>query len=79
MTITPAEFDCWMRDIFSLPTDLPASVAVGVSGGGDSMALLLLMIQWVAAHAPRIQIHALTVDTACAPNPEPKPNKLPSG
>lgn len=37
-----------------------ASIAVAVSGGADSMALALLLIQWSRAH--NVTLHALTVD-----------------
>lgn len=45
--------------------DRPGRVAVGVSGGPDSMALLHLLAQWSAAR--NIALHAFTVDHALRP------------
>ncbi len=45
---------------------LPNSVACGLSGGPDSMALCWLLSQWGTAR--RVYIHALTVDHGLRPN-----------
>lgn len=44
----------------------PAPLAVGLSGGGDSLALLLIVRAWAAAHGRRIIV--LTVDHGLNPD-----------
>lgn len=43
------------------------AVAVGVSGGGDSMALLHMVSQWAMQQGRQMTVHALTVDHGLRP------------
>jgi tRNA(Ile)-lysidine synthase len=60
--ISLTEFTDLMR--FSFGEDFPAdeSLAVGVSGGPDSMALCFLLSLWAQQAKRKTLIHALTVD-----------------
>ena len=60
MTLTSKDFEALI-----VPYKLSRSVAVAVSGGGDSMALVLLMQEWAAPLG--IEVIALTVDHQLRP------------
>lgn len=45
----------------------PLNIAVAVSGGADSMALLYLLARWARAQKQTIKIHAVTVDHGLRP------------
>ncbi len=61
--LTAAEFDRLLAAC-PLPSRPPASprLAVAVSGGSDSLALLLLLAQWRETLRPKAEIFVLTVD-----------------
>lgn len=61
--LTAEQFDACMQQL-NLP-DLTAPIAVAVSGGPDSMALVLLAHEWAAAR--NIRMVALTVDHQLRP------------
>jgi tRNA(Ile)-lysidine synthase len=56
------EFAACMQALLPHP---PASLAIAVSGGADSMALCLLTAQWAKQH--NVALHALTVDHGLRP------------
>lgn len=56
-----------LNDNLSKPPFAPyldgaTDIAVAVSGGPDSMALIDMLSRWAAQHKPQLTIHALTVD-----------------
>nr|MDP9195649.1 tRNA lysidine(34) synthetase TilS [Pseudomonadota bacterium] len=61
--LTPEEFSTWM-DAFG-PFERHPVIAVGVSGGSDSMALVLLLDLWARNLGGRIL--AMTVDHGLRP------------
>ncbi len=64
--VTDSEFSaCLSRISFDLCA--VKDIAVAVSGGADSLALLYLLGRWAAIHAPSLRIHALTVDHGLRP------------
>ncbi|MBI2233904.1 MAG: tRNA lysidine(34) synthetase TilS [Micavibrio aeruginosavorus] len=56
-----------MEDFSRLFKKTPAAIAVAVSGGPDSMALLHMLSIYFAAQKKKPQIHALTVDHGLRP------------
>ncbi|VAW13560.1 tRNA(Ile)-lysidine synthetase [hydrothermal vent metagenome] len=66
-TLKPAPIEAGeARRIFaSLPPR--ASLAVAVSGGADSVALMQLLARWAAEDGPRPRLHMLTVDHGLRP------------
>lgn len=58
--VSAAEFDAVLNRDFSTYLMGVRRVAIGVSGGPDSMALAMLLAEWAAARG--IEVHALTVD-----------------
>lgn len=63
--LTFDEFSAYMTDSFPFLLGSGEPVAVGVSGGGDSMALVALLKEWGAAHS--VPLYALTVDHGLRP------------
>lgn len=65
--VSAAEFDAVLKRDFSKILSGVRRLAVGVSGGPDSMALALLLVEWAAQQKHSIDIHALTVDHGLRP------------
>ena len=63
---SPEKFAQAMAYFFPEFDNRPEAVAVGVSGGPDSLALCFLLRQW-AAETDGPEIHALTVDHGLRP------------
>lgn len=49
-----------LKQLFS--NQCPDSLAIACSGGLDSVALVLLVTQWIQVHQHRCQVHVVTVD-----------------
>lgn len=60
----PPSFLTFMVQHFSR---VPKAMAIAVSGGGDSMALAMMLLEWRRICGQKIEIHILTVDHGFRP------------